>query len=47
MEGSEHLKGFELETKEKPYGIILNYDWSESVQHYKKTVVFNATFLFT
>ena len=47
LQGAEHLKGFELETKEKPYGIILNYDWSESKQNYKKTAVFNATFLFT
>ena len=46
LQGAEHLKGFELETKEKPYGIILNYDWSESEQNYKKTAVFNATFLF-
>ena len=47
LQGTEHFKGFELETKEKPYGIILNYDWSESEQNYKKTAVFNATFLFT
>ena len=47
LQGAEHFKGFELETKEKPYGIILNYDWSESEQNYKKTAVFNATFLFT
>ncbi|MEO4052442.1 DUF4825 domain-containing protein [Solibacillus sp. CAU 1738] len=47
LQGAEHLKGFELETKEKPYGIILNYDWSESEQNYKKTAAFNATFLFT
>ncbi|ALX47661.1 hypothetical protein AOX59_15190 [Lentibacillus amyloliquefaciens] len=47
LQGAEHLKGFELETKEKPYGVILNYDWSESEQNYKKAAVFNATFLFT
>ena len=47
LQGAEHFKWFELETKEKPYGIILNYDWSESEQNYKKTAVFNATFLFT
>lgn len=47
LQGAEHLKGFELETKENPYGVILNYDWSESEQNYKKTAVFNATFLFT
>ena len=47
LQGAEHFKGFELETKEKPYGIILSYDWSESEQNYKKTAVFNATFIFT
>lgn len=47
LQGAEHFKGVELETKEKPYGIILNYDWSESEQNYKKTAIFNATFLFT
>ena len=47
LPGAEHFKGFELETKEKPYGIILNYDGSESEQSYKKTAIFNATFLFT
>lgn len=47
LQGAEHFLGFELETKEKPYGIILNYDWSESEQNYKKIAVFNATFLFT
>ena len=47
LQGAEHFKGFELETKDKPYGIILNYDWSDSEQNYKKTAIFNATFLFT
>ena len=47
LQGAKYLKWFELEIKEKPYGIILNYDWSESEQNYKKTAVFNATFLFT
>lgn len=42
----EHLEGFELKTKEKPYGIILNYDWLESEQNYKETAIFNATYLF-
>lgn len=47
LQGAEHLKGFELKTKQKPYGIILNYDWSDTEQNYKKTAIFNATFLFT
>lgn len=42
----EDLKGFELKTKEEPYGIIANYDWSESELNYKKTAIYNATFLF-
>ena len=46
LQGAEHFKGFELKTKEKPYGIILNYDWLESEQNYKKTAIYNATFLF-
>ena len=46
LQGAEYFKGIELKTKEKPYGIILNYDWSESEQNYKKTAIYNATFLF-
>ena len=46
LQGAEHYKGFELKTAEKPYGIILNYDWSDSEQNYKKTAIYNATFLF-
>ena len=47
LQGAEHFKGFELKTKEKPNGIILNYEWSDLEQNYKKTAVYNATFLFT
>ena len=43
----EQSQGFELKTKEKPYGIIVNYDWSSSDLDYKKTAIYNATFLFT
>lgn len=32
---------------EEPYGIILNYDWIDSEQEYRETVIYNATFLFT
>jgi phage anti-repressor protein len=46
LPSAEQLKGFELKTNEEPYGIILNYDWIESEQEYKETVVYNATFLF-
>ena len=47
LRSGEHLEGFELITKEKPYGIILNYNWLESEKNYKETAIFNATFLFT
>jgi len=47
LQGAEYLKGFELKSKEKPYGIILNYGGSEPEQSYKITAVYNATFLFT
>ena len=47
LPGAEKLNGFELKTNEEPYGIILNYDWTESEQEYKDTVVYNVTFLFT
>ena len=43
---SDNFKGLELKTKETPYGIILNYDGSESEKSHKKTVVYNATYLF-
>lgn len=46
LRSGENLKGFELKTKEKPYGIILNYDWLASEQDYKETAIYNATFLF-
>ena len=43
---SEKFRGLELKTKEAPYGIILNYDGSESEKNDKKTVIYNATYLF-
>ena len=47
LRNSEHLEEFELKTKEKPYGIIINYDLETSEQEYNETVIYNATFLFT
>ncbi|CDO04241.1 hypothetical protein BN988_02793 [Oceanobacillus picturae] len=47
LPGSKHLNGFELKTNEEPYGIILNYDWTDSPEEYRETVIYNATFLFT
>lgn len=46
LRGADHYKGFELKTTEEPYGIILNYDWSDTELNYKKTAIYNATFLF-
>ncbi|MFD2700836.1 DUF4825 domain-containing protein [Paenibacillus shunpengii] len=46
IEGAKHLSGLELKTKEKPYGIIVNYDWSDSELNGKKTAINNASYLF-
>lgn len=43
---SDNFRGLELKTKETPYGIILNYDGSESEKNDKRTVIYNATYLF-
>ena len=47
LPGAEQFNGLELKTNEEPYGIILNYDWTESEQEYKETEVYNVTFLIT
>ncbi|WP_226530624.1 DUF4825 domain-containing protein [Metabacillus niabensis] len=44
LPSSEHLKGFELKTKEEPYGININYN-VEIEQDYEETVIYNGTFL--
>lgn len=43
---SDNFRGLELKTKETPYGIILNYDGSESENNDKRTMIYNATYLF-
>ena len=43
---SDNFRGLELKTKEMPYGIILNYDGSDSEKNDKRTVIYNATYLF-
>ncbi|MGX2962093.1 DUF4825 domain-containing protein (plasmid) [Peribacillus sp. JNUCC 23] len=46
----EYFNGFELKTKEEPYGMILNYtnmDAEEIEKNYKETAIYNATFIFT
>lgn len=46
LQGAQHFSGIELKTKEEPYGIIVNYDWSESELNDKKTSINNASYLF-
>ncbi|WP_230659242.1 DUF4825 domain-containing protein [Psychrobacter sp. I-STPA10] len=41
-----YSKDFELVTQQRPYGIILNYDGSESPQQQPQIVVYTATYLF-
>jgi len=47
LQDAAHLEGFELESKVKPYGIVLNYSGSGLKESNKKTAIYNATFLFT
>lgn len=49
LPNSEYFNGFELKTKEEPYGIILNYKGigvDEIEKNYKETAIYNATFIF-
>lgn len=46
LPGAEYLNGFELKTKEEPYGITLKYDWKGSEQAYKESVIYNATYFY-
>lgn len=39
----EHVEGFELKTRENPYGIVVNYDGMED----EEAAVYYATYLFT
>ncbi|MBU9673121.1 DUF4825 domain-containing protein [Planococcus sp. CP5-4] len=47
LPGAEHFTGFELETKQQPYGITASYDWQETALSDKETAAHNATYLFT
>ncbi|MGD7043075.1 DUF4825 domain-containing protein [Jeotgalibacillus proteolyticus] len=47
LQGAEHFKGLELKTTDEPYGITVNYDWSESELDDKETAIHNASYLFT
>ena len=41
-----YTQDFELKTEEAPYGIVLNYDGSESVAEQKEIIIYSATYLF-
>ncbi|MGM0896774.1 MAG: DUF4825 domain-containing protein [Bacillota bacterium] len=47
LPGAEHFTGFELETKQQPYGITASYDWEQATSSDKETAAHNATYLFT
>lgn len=47
LQGAKHFSGLELHTKDEPYGITVNYDWTESQLDEKETVLNNASYLFT
>lgn len=47
LPGADSIIDFELKTNESPYEIILNYEWLGSEQVYKKTIIQDATYLFT
>lgn len=42
-----YSKDFELQTGQKPYGIILNYNGSESDAERKEIMIYTASYLFT
>lgn len=49
LRGSEYVEGYELTTNTEPYGIIVKYisdNAGMSEKNVKKTVLYNATFLF-
>lgn len=46
LPGADQMNSFELHTDKNPYGITLNYDWKESEQAYKESVMYHGTFLF-
>lgn len=47
LPGAEDLINIELETKEEPFGIILNYSGLPSENRFREMVMYNGTFLFT
>lgn len=47
LPGAEYFTGFELATKQQPYGITASYDWEQATPSDKETAAHNATYLFT
>ncbi|AIY04558.1 hypothetical protein Plano_0593 [Planococcus sp. PAMC 21323] len=47
LQGADYFRGVELQTKQEPYGIIVDYDWSESAIDIEETVITNTSYLFT
>lgn len=43
LQGADYFRGIELQTKEQPYGIIVDYDWSEADIDLHETVINNAS----
>ncbi|WP_332699415.1 DUF4825 domain-containing protein [Halalkalibacter lacteus] len=49
LPNGEHSEGFELKTKEEPFGMVLKYGDIEATMiddAIKETVIYNATFIF-
>lgn len=46
LQGADHFSGFELQTKEEPYGMTVSYDWTESELNPKETAINNTSYLF-
>lgn len=47
LQGADYFRGVELQTKQEPYGNIVDYDWSESAIDIEETVITNTSYLFT
>ncbi|KAA0956921.1 DUF4825 domain-containing protein [Planococcus sp. ANT_H30] len=47
LQGADYFSGIAPQTKEQPYGIVVDYDWSESTIDLQETVINNDSYLFT
>ena len=46
LQKADKAKGFELETKTEPYGMLLNYEPLASIEESRDVAIYNATFIF-